>query len=371
MEHVLCILAHDHPNLEFCPLIPPLCHLLAHFTSEPDDLLGLMVAIIKQNKEKSGDDSSVSSSTGSKANKDISDRCFYFPTGNKEFLLFNRGFGNLIYKNYRKVHTHIVSLHKSSIKPLWDKWISDMFVNILPQRALWRLLDLYMASGYRVLFQIGLALIDRFKNDILKIKTAAEFNDFFSAHSPALSTPKSLDELFNSAAKMYIKKLDATNLADHHHTLSNISTDDLVNMSSQRFQRGLPKFISSLVGGYNNKVDKSSRSGSPLSIRKKTPQDLLSTSTVIESDYWIALWSWIPPHKRMDSIELIFTTREHGTSISTLFQMTQGISPMILIIETTSGSVFGAYLSQPWQTGAAANGQFYGNGMSILRVPLS
>ena len=69
-----------------------------------------------------------------------------------------------------------------------------------------------------------------------------------------------------------------------------------------------------------------------------------------------------PPQKRLDSIELVFTTREHGTSIQTLYMLTEGFSPMILIIETTQGSIFGAYLSQPWITDNN-EGKFYGNGM--------
>jgi hypothetical protein len=44
------------------------------------------------------------------------------------------------------------------------------------------------------------------------------------------------------------------------------------------------------------------------------------------------MWSWIPPSKQLDSIQLVFTTREHGTHISTLYTLTENISPMLLII---------------------------------------
>ena len=363
VDHVLCIIAHDYVNLEYCPMLPALCHLLGHFASDRDTLLGLMSSIVKINYGKMDDATSVSSAASGGSKLDSSEKSFYCPMSNKEFLVLSRSFGNLIYKNNRKVHSHLVKLHKDAPTPLWNRWITDLFIDVVPQYAVWRFLDLYMANGYRGLFQFGLALFEKFKSKILTLQSITEFNEFFFSASQAFADPRVLDDIFQIASKMSFKKLDTSRMAEHHVTLSRISSENLLAPQSLRYQRGMPKFISSLVSSARKKVSHDDlRSSTP----KKSTQDLLAGSTVIQSDYWIALWSWIPPQKRLDSIELIFTTREHGTHLSTLYRLTENISPMILIIETLDGGIFGAYLSQPWILDSSQGGKFYGNGKPCL-----
>lgn len=206
------------------------------------------------------------------------------------------------------------------------------------------------------MFQFSLALLCYFQKSLLKISTISEFDDFFHYQSQAFSDPSVLLAVFNEAEKVSVKII-TTKLAEHHPSLSKFSSEDIQLVTKR--QRGLPKFISSLI---NNRVKSSQES---LSSENKV--DLLSASTVLQSDYWIAMWSWIPSSKQMDSIQLIFTTREHGTHISTLYRLTQDISPMILIIETTKGNIFGAYLSQPWKhMDGQYDGQYYGNGNTLV-----
>jgi hypothetical protein len=211
-------------------------------------------------------------------------------------------------------------------------------------------LDGYILTGYTYLFKIALALLLQYQKDVLKLTSMAELDDFFNYKSATFSDPKCLLVVFNAAEKIAIK-IETSNLAEHHPSLSKFSSEDLPTISKN--QRGLPKFISSLILR-SHKIHSSNESDES---EKKV--DLLSTSTVLQSDYWIALWSWIPQSKQLSSIQLVFTTREHGSHISTLYRLTQDISPMILIIETTNGRIFGAYLSQPWSD---SDGQYYGNG---------
>jgi hypothetical protein len=235
----------------------------------------------------------------------------------------------------------------------------DFFIDIIPQQALWKLMDGFICSGYIYLFQFSIALLSFFQKSIMKLSSMAELEDFFCSKSQALSDPKILLTVFNEAEKITVKVV-TKKLAEHHPSLSKFSSEDLPVLSSRL--RGLPKFISSLGGLTNNKIG-FSRESVTSAAKSSERVDLLSTSTVLESDYWIAMWSWIPSSKQLDSIQLVFTTREHGTHISSLYKLTENISPMILIIETTKGQIFGAYLSQPWQR---ADGQYYGNGETFL-----
>ena len=346
-------------------MIPPLCHLMAHYSTSENQLLGWMVSIIKSNMHDK--DSSNASSHGSSSHGSRIEKLHYFATNNKESLLINRAFGNYILKNNKKLHSHIKNLHQSSPHTFWSRWMHDLFIDVIPQCILWRVLDLYLVEGFRGLVAFGYTLLNHFKSRIFETKDLSTLQSLFHSDSSLWQDMTVFDEIFKACLKLNIKKLDSSKNSEHHPTLAHISSDDLLNSSSHyRYQRGLPKFITSLVSKPSNKVSSTASNNTSQDSIKKQPTDLLATSTVIQSDYWIALWSWIPPNKRLDSIELVFTTREHGTHISTLYRLTQGIAPMILIIETMEGSIFGAYLSQKWIHESETRGEFYGNGETFV-----
>jgi hypothetical protein len=186
----------------------------------------------------------------------------------------------------RKLHAHIISLHQSANKPAWARWLSDLYVDIIPQAALWRLLDLYIVNGWRALFQLGLTLLTKFSKDILRLETLPDFESFFHADSHIYSdSPTVLQQIFDASLKLNVH-FDIGKNIEHHPTLANLSNEDLTVTPTQRFQRGLPKFINSLMG--SSKVEPAEGS-----TQKLEKIDLLATSTVIQSDYWIALWSWM------------------------------------------------------------------------------
>jgi hypothetical protein len=44
----------------------------------------------------------------------------------------------------------------------------------------------------------------------------------------------------------------------------------------------------------------------------------------------------------------VFSSNEHGTSLSTFYNRVEGYEPTLLIMRTTGGEVFGAYCSTAW-----------------------
>jgi hypothetical protein len=44
----------------------------------------------------------------------------------------------------------------------------------------------------------------------------------------------------------------------------------------------------------------------------------------------------------------VFSSNEHGTSLSTFYNRVEGYEPTFLIMRTTGGEVFGAYCSTAW-----------------------
>lgn len=76
--------------------------------------------------------------------------------------------------------------------------------------------------------------------------------------------------------------------------------------------------------------------------------------------------SWIPPNKRSYELQLLFTTVEHGYSLTTLLNMTYGKEPLLLLIKSLDKSIFGAYLSTGWPESESDKNKFIGCGETFL-----
>ncbi|KAG0726689.1 TBC1 domain family member 24 [Chionoecetes opilio] len=71
-------------------------------------------------------------------------------------------------------------------------------------------------------------------------------------------------------------------------------------------------------------------------------------SVIISKDELLTLWSWLPMRMTMYQPTLIYTTEEHGCSLTTFFQRVEKYEPTLLCIRTMDDSVFGAYCSTAW-----------------------
>ncbi|XP_045130789.1 GTPase-activating protein skywalker-like isoform X2 [Portunus trituberculatus] len=71
-------------------------------------------------------------------------------------------------------------------------------------------------------------------------------------------------------------------------------------------------------------------------------------SGIVSKDELLTLWSWLPMRMTMYQPTLIYTTEEHGCSLTTFFQRTEKYEPTLLCIRTTNDNVFGAYCSTAW-----------------------
>ena len=50
----------------------------------------------------------------------------------------------------------------------------------------------------------------------------------------------------------------------------------------------------------------------------------------------------------MGEPELVYSSNEHGISLTTFYHRSEQYEPTILVIKTTEGEVFGAYCSTSW-----------------------
>ena len=123
------MIANDFPNLIYAPCLPAICYLLAHIAKDENQLLGLLVAIIKINYGKGNDISSLYSSNSAYSPKETRHQSFFFAHNIKDSKILSRAFGNALFKKNKKLHSHLKNLHQNSPKPFWDKWFAGKYIS--------------------------------------------------------------------------------------------------------------------------------------------------------------------------------------------------------------------------------------------------
>ncbi|KAH0819830.1 hypothetical protein GEV33_002961 [Tenebrio molitor] len=91
----------------------------------------------------------------------------------------------------------------------------------------------------------------------------------------------------------------------------------------------------------------------------------------MESYKLLTLWSWLPVRITMYQPILLYTTEEHGCSLTTFYVRVEHHEPTLLMIKTCNNEVFGAYCSSRWgernQKDDRGNRQaYFGTGETFL-----
>ena len=85
----------------------------------------------------------------------------------------------------------------------------------------------------------------------------------------------------------------------------------------------------------------------------------------------ITIWHWLPERMTMAEPELIYSSNQHGISLTTFYTRSEKYEPTILVIKTTEKEVFGAYCSTTWATRNEKDDQgrrqhYFGTGETFL-----
>ncbi|KYN41787.1 TBC1 domain family member 24 [Trachymyrmex septentrionalis] len=71
-------------------------------------------------------------------------------------------------------------------------------------------------------------------------------------------------------------------------------------------------------------------------------------SQILDMPDLFTLWSWLPMRITMYQPTLLYTTEEHGCSLTTFYVRVEQHEPTLLMIKTCNNEVFGAYCSTRW-----------------------
>eukprot|EP01133_Synstelium_polycarpum_P012371 gene12371-14513_t len=283
VKRILSILALNHPEIEYCPVIPDIVHLLLVFMSEVDTYIYLNLLI------KSSNDA------------------FYrfLNTSNRECTRFVLTFDSLLEKHIPKLYKHMVSLGITSSKSFCEEWFSRLFVSILPFQTVLHVFDVFVSEGYKSLYRVALGIMRVHKRVLLKSGTTPE---------AFLSTLRNLNHqlidhplLMKKAFKIHLKR------------------NQLVDIDAQQHQ----------------KLSHVSEPLCPIYYRPK----VTTPSSILEEDDYELLWNWLPHKYCICDPVIVFDTNKDGFNLRLMYEKLEGQYPVFIVIRAGPDSVFGFFTS--------------------------
>lgn len=309
VRNILCILALEHPELEYCPFIPTVVALILHHAS-PDETLGCMRVMIR----KSGMTDWV-----------------YFPLNLASCMAFYTAFGELLRKNVPKVCKHLSLLDKSKdVRGFWIKWLNNFLLDILSLDAAFRLMDSFILEGYKIIYRYGIGALILRGPIVLKCNNIQDVMRVYE-EQPFSARNEDDDKLAKAAYNFSFSRSHVTKISAEH--LANNENHEMVACDPTAELRLMPK--------------------------------LLSKSAFLQDQHWHYVYSWIPKHKKPYDVDILFSTEEHGYNLDTLYAKCDDNEPLLIFVQTTDGKIFGSYISECFR-GNLSTGRFFGTAETFL-----
>ncbi|XP_061708130.1 GTPase-activating protein skywalker isoform X1 [Cydia pomonella] len=261
----------------------------------------------------------------------------------------------------------------------WQWWI----LAALPFPHLVRVLDCFFHEGIKVFYRVALAILILFHkhstNQSSDWYAEATKNgvdhaiDKFCRNMPASPT-KLLRTAFSIRAlssqyisRVFIKTemtLKSKQVITGSRLVRSRSSDNLPTSQSQ---------VNIQMMSHTLTIRESPRS-SHLALWFPFPNAVFADQKQHSSDLrqkLFTLWSWLPVRITMYQPVLLYTTEEHGCSLTTFYVRVEHHEPTLLMIKTCNNEVFGAYCSTRWfernQKDERGNRQaYFGTGETFL-----
>lgn len=230
----------------------------------------------------------------------------------------------------------------------WQWWI----LAALPFPHLVRVLDCFFHEGIKVFYRVALAIL------ILFHKHASNQNSEWYAEATKNGVDHAIDKFCRnmpaSPTKLLRTAFSIRALSSQYISRVFIKTE--MTLKSKQVITG------------SRLVRSRSSDNLPNSQSQVNIQMMSHTLTIREL---FTLWSWLPVRITMYQPVLLYTTEEHGCSLTTFYVRVEHHEPTLLMIKTCNNEVFGAYCSTRWfernQKDERGNRQaYFGTGETFL-----
>ncbi|XP_035445801.1 GTPase-activating protein skywalker isoform X4 [Spodoptera frugiperda] len=259
----------------------------------------------------------------------------------------------------------------------WQWWI----LAALPFPHLVRVLDCFFHEGIKVFYRVALAILILFNkhasNQSSDWYAEATKNgvdhaiDKFCRNMPASPT-KLLRTAFSIRAlssqyisRVFIKTemtLKSKQVITGSRLVRSRSSDNLPTSQSQ---------VNIQMMSHTLTIREGSHSPGPRALSMGVFPIQAIRSQILDQSELFTLWSWLPVRITMYQPVLLYTTEEHGCSLTTFYVRVEHHEPTLLMIKTCNNEVFGAYCSTRWfernQKDERGNRQaYFGTGETFL-----
>uniref|UniRef100_A0A8B9I2I8 TBC1 domain family member 24 n=1 Tax=Anser brachyrhynchus TaxID=132585 RepID=A0A8B9I2I8_9AVES len=289
---ILCI-ANQFPDISFCPALPSVIALLLHYSKDEAVCFEQVCRILACN--------------------DPSKRLI-----DQTFLAFESScmtFGDLVNKYCQAAHKLMVAVSEDVLEVYsdWQRWLFGE----LPMAYIARVFDVFLVEGYKVLYRVALAILKFFH----KVR----------ARQPMESD--SIQQDIRAFVRDIAKSVSPERLLEKAFAIRLFSRKEiqLLQMANEKAlqQKGI--------------TVKQKRQNVHLAVHAENFK-----SEIVSVKEMRDIWSWIPERFALCQPLLLFTTLEHGCSLSRFYSHSEGHEPTLLLIKTTAKEVCGAYLSTDW-----------------------
>ncbi|XP_023031791.1 GTPase-activating protein skywalker isoform X4 [Drosophila willistoni] len=342
-DRIVNVLGYDCPDITYSPVLYPITSILLHFMSEEEAYICL---------------------AGLVASKE------------KVFINQTKLQHEVTWKTVMQIakkHTKSAVSYFQRICPGqklervfmdWCWWI----LAGLPFQHLVRIMDCFFHEGIKVLYRVALVILnlfhkecqsnnewspDNIKNDIgnalikfckkIPVSPAKLLHAAFSIRGLStqyisrisIKTEMLLKSrsVLNSSSKQLIKSRSSDNLPTSQSQVNiqmmshTLTIRELHSESCRNLGEKSPGHRAIAMGVY------------PIHNLK---------SKVCANEDLFTLWSWLPVRITMYQPKLLYTTEEHGCSLTTFYVRVEQHEPTLLMIKTCNNEVFGAYCSSRW-----------------------
>ncbi|CAH1956150.1 unnamed protein product [Acanthoscelides obtectus] len=343
-DRVVSVLGYACPDIVYSPTIYPICALLLHYVSE-EECYHCMASLVAS-KEKT------------------------FITQTK--LLYEVTWKTVMQickKHVKSAAVHLAR-HCSNNRSerIYMDWIWWIFQG-LPFHHLVRIMDCFFHEGIKVLYRTAMAILILFQ----KFTTSSsEWLAEIQKNGVDSALTKFCKELPVTPQKLLKVAFGIRGLSSTYISRVFLKTEMIlrsksaVNGSKQmvrsRSSENLPNSQS------QNNIQMVSHT---LTIREKMSEEMYNdmTPSYLNLAKWfpfpnptfgdeelhsrlrnrlLTLWSWLPVRITMYQPILLYTTEEHGCSLTTFYVRVEQHEPTLLMIKTCNNEVFGAYCSSKW-----------------------
>ncbi|XP_018575683.1 TBC1 domain family member 24 isoform X1 [Anoplophora glabripennis] len=221
---------------------------------------------------------------------------------------------------------HCSSTRSERIYMDWIWWI----LQGLPFQHLVRVIDCFFHEGIKVFYRTAMAILILFHKS--SSSSSSEWLAEIQKNGVDSALNKFCKEMPVTPQKLLKAAFGIRGLSSSYISRVFLKTEMLLKSRH-------------VINGSRQLVRSRSSENLPNSQSQNNIQMVSHTLTIREL---LTLWSWLPVRITMYQPILLYTTEEHGCSLTTFYVRVEQHEPTLLMIKTCNNEVFGAYCSSRW-----------------------